>query len=116
MSTKVSAFKKFVRELIRQELKDIEEASVTGNLDGGEAQKILPISLFLPNGPVNERRSERLRSMANAGENSGKVSFLKLGSSFPLISSHCKRKSVNLAFDRGSRSMRFACPSICPLF
>ena len=35
MSTKVSAFKKFVRELIRQELKDIEEASVTGNLDGG---------------------------------------------------------------------------------
>ena len=42
MSTKVSAFKKFVRELIRQELKDIEEASVTGNLDGGEGPPRTP--------------------------------------------------------------------------
>jgi hypothetical protein len=39
MSTKVELLKKYIRELIKQEL---EEASVTGNLDGGEGPPQTP--------------------------------------------------------------------------
>jgi len=39
MSTKVELFKKYIRELIKQEL---EEASVTGNIDGGEGPPKTP--------------------------------------------------------------------------
>ena len=39
MSTKVELLKKYIRELIKQEL---EEASVTGNIDGGEGPPKTP--------------------------------------------------------------------------
>ena len=35
MSIKVSEFRKYIRNMIRQELKELQEASVTGNIDGG---------------------------------------------------------------------------------
>ena len=42
MSTKVSEFKNYIRGLIQQELKELEEASVTGALDGGEGPPRTP--------------------------------------------------------------------------
>ena len=42
MSTKVSEFKNYIRGLIQKELKEIEEASVTGALDGGEGPPRTP--------------------------------------------------------------------------
>ena len=41
MSTKVELLKKYIKELIKQEL---EEASVTGNLDGGEGPPKTPFA------------------------------------------------------------------------
>ena len=35
MSMKISDFKTYIREMIKQELKNLEDASVTGNIDGG---------------------------------------------------------------------------------
>ena len=35
MSIKVSEFRKYIRNMIRQELKELQEASVTGAIDGG---------------------------------------------------------------------------------
>ncbi len=63
MSTKVSAFKKFVRELIRQELKDIEEASVTGNLDGGEGPPRTPYAFY----GGRKKDKEKKKRIAQAG-------------------------------------------------
>ena len=63
MSTKVSAFKKFVRELIRQELKDIEEASVTGNLDGGAGPPKTPYAFS----GGRKKDKEKKKKIAQAG-------------------------------------------------
>ena len=41
MSTKVELLRKFIREVIRQELK-LQEASVTGAIDGGEGPPKTP--------------------------------------------------------------------------
>ena len=46
MSTKVSKLKEFIRNLIKQELKELEEASVTGNLDGGEGPPRTPYAFY----------------------------------------------------------------------
>ena len=35
MSIKISEFRKYIRNMIRQELKELQEASVTGAIDGG---------------------------------------------------------------------------------
>jgi len=54
MSTKVSVFKKYIRELIRQELKDLEEASVTGNIDGGAGPPKTP-------GAFRKKKSKKIK-------------------------------------------------------
>ena len=42
MSTQVSTFKKRIKELIAQEFKEVEEASVTGGIDGGDGPPKTP--------------------------------------------------------------------------
>ena len=57
MSTKVSAFKKYIKQIIRQELKelkDLEEASVTGNIDGGAGPPKTP-------GAFRKKKSKKIK-------------------------------------------------------
>jgi hypothetical protein len=42
MSIKVSDFRNYIREMIKQELKELQEASVTGAIDGGEGPPKTP--------------------------------------------------------------------------
>ena len=58
MSTKASKLKEFIRHLIRQELKELEEVSVTGNLDGGEGPPRTPYAFYGGRKKDKEKRNE----------------------------------------------------------
>tara|TARA_R100000030_G_scaffold23748_2_gene17146 strand:+ start:3733 stop:4359 length:627 start_codon:yes stop_codon:yes gene_type:complete len=62
MSTKVELLKKYIRELIKQEL---EEASVTGNLDGGEGPPKTPYAFY--NKPKSKKDKEKEKAITTAG-------------------------------------------------
>jgi chaperonin cofactor prefoldin len=63
MSTKVSKLKEFIRNLIKQELKELEEASVTGNLDGGEGPPRTPYAFY----GGRKKDKEKKKRIAQAG-------------------------------------------------
>ena len=41
---KLEIFRKYIREIIKQHLEELEEASVTGNIDGGEGPPKTPFA------------------------------------------------------------------------
>ena len=63
MSTKASKLKEFIRHLIRQELKELEEVSVTGNLDGGEGPPRTPYAFY----GGRKKDKEKKKRIAQAG-------------------------------------------------
>ena len=63
MSTKASKLKEFIRNLIRQELKELEEVSVTGNLDGGEGPPRTPYAFY----GGRKKDKEKKKRIAQAG-------------------------------------------------
>ena len=62
MSTRVELLKKYIRELIKQEL---EEASVTGNLDGGEGPPRTPYAFQSKRKTKKDKDKEK--AIATAG-------------------------------------------------
>tara|TARA_Y100001972_G_scaffold117169_1_gene155866 strand:+ start:669 stop:1310 length:642 start_codon:yes stop_codon:yes gene_type:complete len=63
VSTKASKLKEFIRHLIRQELKELEEVSVTGNLDGGEGPPRTPYAFY----GGRKKDKEKKKRIAQAG-------------------------------------------------
>ena len=63
MSTKASKLKEFIRHLIRQELKELEEVSVTGNLDGGKGPPRTPYAFY----GGRKKDKEKKKRIAQAG-------------------------------------------------
>ena len=63
MSTKASKLKEFIRHLIRQELKELEEVSVTGTLDGGEGPPRTPYAFY----GGRKKDKEKKKRIAQAG-------------------------------------------------
>ena len=62
MSTKVELLRKYIRELIKQEL---EEASVTGNLDGGAGPPKTPYAFYKK--PKSKKDKEKEKAITTAG-------------------------------------------------
>ena len=63
MSTQVSKLKEFICKLIKQELKELEEGSVTGNLDGGEGPPRTPYAFY----GGRKKDKEKKKRIAQAG-------------------------------------------------
>jgi hypothetical protein len=59
MSTRVNTLKKYIRELIKLELKELEEASVTGAIDGGEGPSKTPFA-FSGGGKKDKKKKDRI--------------------------------------------------------
>ena len=93
MSTRVELLKKYIRELIKQEL---EEASVTGNLDGGEGPPKTPYAFQSKRKTKKDKDKEK--AIATAGGYS-KVNEAKFAVKFKLKNGD----TATIIVDAGSR-------------
>ena len=97
MSTKASKLKEFIRNLIRQELKELEEVSVTGNLDGGEGPPRTPYAFY----GGRKKDKEKKKRIAQAG------GYMKVKESISEVKYHQYRNDETMTpKQKIGRSMR----------
>ncbi len=81
MSTKVELLRKYIREIIKQELK-LQEASATGNIDGGEGPPKTPYAFQSKRKKDKEKENKIAKQSGYSKVNEGKINEIDYGNVF----------------------------------
>ena len=104
MSTKVELLRKFIREVIRQELK-LQEASVTGAIDGGEGPPKTPYAFQGKRKKDKEKENKiATNSTGYSKVNESRVSVAKEGKLEPFAKAAIKQLQNLISFHKKGKN------------